>query len=125
MDPRGDFYTKENIKERLSLRNFFHDLRSTGVNTSGAKPLSPQDIKLFADALDRYLAQCNMRDNELDMDTIVFSMAFNWVRFFLDHWNYFFINPDYFSMHEKFQVDCNFTDSVLNLAYFCKLSKLF
>lgn len=61
LDPRGDFYTKENIRERLSLRNFFHDLRSSGVNTGGARPLSQQDIKLFADALDRYLAQCNLR----------------------------------------------------------------
>ena len=59
LDPRGEFYTKENIKQRLSVRDFLHDLRGTGVNTGGAKPLSPQDIKLFADALDRYLAKFN------------------------------------------------------------------
>lgn len=59
LDPRGEFYTKENIKQRLSVRDFLHDLRGTGVSTGGAKPLSPQDIKLFADALDRYLAKFN------------------------------------------------------------------
>jgi uncharacterized protein len=55
LNPRGEFYTKENIKERLSVRDFMHDLRGSGVNTGGAKPLSARDIKLFADALDRYL----------------------------------------------------------------------
>ena len=59
LNPRGEFYTKENIRERLSIRDFFHDLRASGVDTGGAKPLSPQDIKLFADALDRYLTKFN------------------------------------------------------------------
>lgn len=61
LNPRGEFYTKENIKQRLSLRDFLHDLRSTGINTGGAKPLSQQDIKLFADALDRYLTKSNFK----------------------------------------------------------------
>lgn len=61
LNPRGEFYTKENIRQRLSVRDFLHDLRSTGVNTGGAKPLSPQDIKLFADALDRYLTRFKKR----------------------------------------------------------------
>ena len=55
LDPRGEFYTKENIKQRLSMRDFLHDLRGSGVNTGGAKPLNAQDIKFFADAFDRYL----------------------------------------------------------------------
>ena len=58
LNPRGEFYTKENIKSRLSMRDFLHDLRASGVNTGGAKPLSAQEIKLFADALDRYLTRC-------------------------------------------------------------------
>ena len=57
LDPRGEFYSKENIKQRLSLRDFLHDLRGSGVNTGGAKPLENKDIKLFADALDRYLTK--------------------------------------------------------------------
>jgi uncharacterized protein YaiI (UPF0178 family) len=61
LDPRGEFYSKENIKQRLSVRDFMHELRGNGVNTGGAKPLSPQDIKCFADALDRYLAKFNKR----------------------------------------------------------------
>ncbi|MCX7121005.1 MAG: YaiI/YqxD family protein [Gammaproteobacteria bacterium] len=57
LNPRGEFYTKENIKQRLSMRDFLHDLRGSGVNTGGAKPQSQQDVKLFADALDRYLSR--------------------------------------------------------------------
>src|SRR3990167_9734273 len=52
LNPRGEFYTKENIKERLSTRDFLHDLRSSGVTTDGPKPLSQKDIRIFANALD-------------------------------------------------------------------------
>lgn len=57
LNPRGEFYTKENIKERLSTRDFLHDLRSSGVVTGGPKPLTQKDIRIFANALDRYLAK--------------------------------------------------------------------
>lgn len=57
LNPRGEFYTKENIKERLSLRDFLHDVRASGVNTGGPKPLSQQDVREFANALDRYLTK--------------------------------------------------------------------
>lgn len=59
LNPRGEFYTKENIKERLSLRDFLQDVRASGVNTGGPKPLNPQDIRAFANALDRYLTKMN------------------------------------------------------------------
>ena len=58
LNPRGEFYTKENIKERLSTRDFLHELRSCGVVTGGPKPLDQRDIRIFANALDRYLAKC-------------------------------------------------------------------
>ena len=48
---------KENIKERLSTRNFMHDLRSAGINTGGPKPLDQKDIRIFANALDKYLTK--------------------------------------------------------------------
>lgn len=62
LNPRGEFYTKENIRQRLSVRDFLHELRANGVNTGGSKPLSAQEIKLFADALDRYLTHTKMRE---------------------------------------------------------------
>lgn len=56
LNPRGTLYTKENIKQSLSVRNFNEVLRSTGIQTGGPKVMSKQDIQKFANALDRYLA---------------------------------------------------------------------
>lgn len=55
LNPRGELYTKENIKQRLSMRHFMDGLRAAGVNTGGPKAMSQRDIALFANALDRYL----------------------------------------------------------------------
>jgi uncharacterized protein YaiI (UPF0178 family) len=57
LDPRGEFYTADNIRERLSLRSFMEDLRASGVDTSGPKPFSQADSKAFAGALDRFLSR--------------------------------------------------------------------
>jgi len=58
LNPRGEFYSKENIEERLSMRNFMDELRGTGVNTGGPAPLSQKDRQAFANQLDRFLATC-------------------------------------------------------------------
>lgn len=55
LNPRGELYTSANIKQRLSVRNFSADLRSSGVKTGGPAPLSKQEIQRFANALDRIL----------------------------------------------------------------------
>ena len=57
LNPRGELYTKENIKQRLGMRDFMESLRSTGLHTGGPKTLSPRDIQKFANALDRELAK--------------------------------------------------------------------
>ncbi|MBU3735619.1 MAG: YaiI/YqxD family protein [Methylobacterium sp.] len=56
LNPRGEFYSSENIRERLAMRNFMMDLRSSGVETGGPSSLSASDRQTFAAALDRYLA---------------------------------------------------------------------
>ena len=35
LNPRGEFYTKDNVKQRLSMRNLMNELRSSGLNTGG------------------------------------------------------------------------------------------
>ncbi|MGH7462503.1 MAG: YaiI/YqxD family protein [Longimicrobiales bacterium] len=55
LDPRGDQYTDENVRERLSLRNFMDSLRGAGVETGGARPYSQREKQAFAAALDRVL----------------------------------------------------------------------
>jgi len=57
LNPRGEFYTKENIGERLTMRNFMDDLRNTGVNTGGPAVLSLTDRQAFANQLDRFLTK--------------------------------------------------------------------
>lgn len=53
--PRGDVFTEENIRQRLSLRNFLEALRSQGVNTRDPSPYRRKAGRSFADAFDREL----------------------------------------------------------------------
>lgn len=55
LNPRGEFYTKENIKEHLAMRNFMTELRDTGQLSGGASAFGPRDKQAFANALDRFL----------------------------------------------------------------------
>ena len=55
LGPRGEVYTEDNVRERLSIRNFMAEIRETGVLTQGSSAWSPRDKQRFADALDRTL----------------------------------------------------------------------
>ncbi|MEJ2218186.1 MAG: YaiI/YqxD family protein [Gemmatimonadota bacterium] len=55
LDPRGEEYTAENVRERLSVRDFMESLRGAGVETGGPKPYGGRDRHAFAGALDRIL----------------------------------------------------------------------
>jgi uncharacterized protein YaiI (UPF0178 family) len=57
LNPRGEFYSPENIQERLALRNYLDELRGTGERTGGPAALDNTDRKRFADQLDRFLAR--------------------------------------------------------------------
>ena len=56
LNPRGEFYSKENIQERLTMRNFMEELRTSGIETPGPSALNVADRKAFAAQLDRFLA---------------------------------------------------------------------
>lgn len=57
IDPRGELYTRDNIKEVLQMRDFMHTLRASGIDTGGPAALHPRDIQAFANQLDKFLAQ--------------------------------------------------------------------
>ena len=57
LNPRGELYTRDNIRQRLGLRNFMEELRSSGVNTGGPSSLSQSDRQAFANELDRFLTR--------------------------------------------------------------------
>jgi uncharacterized protein YaiI (UPF0178 family) len=57
LNPRGEFYSESNIRERLSLRNFMEQLRSSGVDTGGPAAFNRRDRAAFANQLDRFLVK--------------------------------------------------------------------
>lgn len=57
LNPRGELYTRNNIRERLSMRDFMDELRGSGVQTGGPPPLGAREKHAFAAALDGLLAQ--------------------------------------------------------------------
>ncbi|MFB3091503.1 MAG: YaiI/YqxD family protein [Gammaproteobacteria bacterium] len=57
LSPRGELYSTDNIRARLSMRDFMESLRSSGVDTGGPPALSQSDRQAFANHLDRFLSQ--------------------------------------------------------------------
>ena len=57
IDPRGEVYDEDNVRERLSVRDFMSDARDFGVTTGGPSAYGPRDKQRFAAALDRALSR--------------------------------------------------------------------
>jgi uncharacterized protein YaiI (UPF0178 family) len=57
LNPRGEFYTKDNIAQQLTMRAFMDELRGSGVDTGGPAPFNQADRQNFANQLDRHLAR--------------------------------------------------------------------
>lgn len=57
LNPRGEFYTPDNIRQRLTMRNFMEELRGSGVDIAGPSSFSQSDRQAFAAELDRFLAR--------------------------------------------------------------------
>ena len=57
LNPRGEFYTEDNIQERLAVRNMLDELRGCGIDTGGPPAFSSCDRQAFANQLDRFLAR--------------------------------------------------------------------
>lgn len=55
LNPRGELYTVENIKGRLSMRDFMDSMRASGVHTGGPSTLGQSERNAFANQLDRFL----------------------------------------------------------------------
>ena len=57
LDPRGELYSEDNVRERLAMRNLMQELRSGGEPLGGPPPLRQSDRQLFANELDRFLTR--------------------------------------------------------------------
>jgi uncharacterized protein YaiI (UPF0178 family) len=61
LNPRGEQYDRETIKQKLVMRDLMDQLRGSGIQGGGPPPLGNTDRKRFADALDRWLALATRR----------------------------------------------------------------
>lgn len=57
VNPRGEPYSKDTIRQRLNMRDFMETMRSSGLASGGPPALSAADRQAFANVLDRYLAR--------------------------------------------------------------------
>ena len=57
LDPRGELYSEDNVRDRLAVRNLMQELRSGGEILAGPAPFRLNDRQLFANQLDRFLSQ--------------------------------------------------------------------
>jgi hypothetical protein len=57
INPRGDVYSANDIKQRLNVRNMNEQLRATGERVGGPPALSIKEKTAFANALDKCLAK--------------------------------------------------------------------
>lgn len=57
LNPRGELYSTETIKQKLVMRDLMDELRGTGEMTGGPPPLNQRDRREFANQLDRFVAK--------------------------------------------------------------------
>ncbi len=55
LSPRGEAFSADNIKARLTMRDFMETMRSSGIQSGRQAPLSKTDRQAFANHLDRML----------------------------------------------------------------------
>ena len=60
LNPRGELYTDENVKELLRMRNLMEELRSGGMASGGPAPIGQRDRQEFANQLDRFLTKSGL-----------------------------------------------------------------
>lgn len=57
MSPRGEKYSPETIRQKLTLRDFMDQMRGSGERTQGPAPQHQRDVQAFANQLDKWLAK--------------------------------------------------------------------
>lgn len=57
LNPRGELYHEDNIRERLVMRDLLDELRGSGIETGGPAAFGVGDRQAFANQLDRFLTK--------------------------------------------------------------------
>lgn len=55
LNDRGTIYTKDNIKERLSIRNYMQEARELGLAFESTSRFDAKDVQKFSNAFDKVL----------------------------------------------------------------------
>ena len=61
LNPRGEMYTADTIRQKLTMRDLMDELRGSGVNTGGPPTISQRDRQSFANELDRFLTRSKQK----------------------------------------------------------------
>jgi uncharacterized protein YaiI (UPF0178 family) len=67
LNPRGELYSSNNIKQHLSSRNLNESIRSSGLITGGPSKENAKETQKFANALDSWVTK-NHTPKSLDSD---------------------------------------------------------
>ena len=62
LNDRGDVYTPDNIKERLSIRDFMKDLRESGLQVPEHTVYGKKELRQFSNAFDREITKALKAD---------------------------------------------------------------
>ena len=57
LSPRGEQFSKDTIKSKLTMRDFLDTLRGSGEQSGGPPPFSQADRREFANQIDRLVAK--------------------------------------------------------------------
>ncbi len=58
ISPRGETWTSANVRERLSMRDFFMEARESGlIQGGGPPPLDEKAVRIFSNAFDTWLSR--------------------------------------------------------------------
>ncbi len=61
LQPRGGMLTAENVRQRLSTRDFMAEMRAGGLTGGGPPPFGAKEKQQFANHLDRWLTMALRR----------------------------------------------------------------
>ena len=57
LNPRGELYSADTIRARLTMRDFMDTMRGSGIHTGGPPALDHGDRQAFANQLDTFLTR--------------------------------------------------------------------
>ena len=64
LDHRGTFFSDDNIKSYLSMRNLMQEMRDNGMETKGPAAFSQKDAHEFANQLNKFLIEQQQKSND-------------------------------------------------------------